>query len=261
MMKKSILYDASKCTACRACQVACKQWNQLPAIKTSFQGSYENPPEFSAKTWTKIAFREHLDEGSERVKWLFSKQGCMHCTDAACVKVCPANAIYHTEFGTVKIDQDKCIGCNYCIANCTYNVIGFDQEANVARKCTFCYDRITTGLKPACVTTCPTGALTYGSRSEMIALANERLSYLQEKGNPDANIYGLEELDGLSMLYVLEDRPEKYGLLENPRVSTRANIWNIIFKPVRALVVLAMFFALWVNKGESKKQSGDSTTA
>jgi formate dehydrogenase iron-sulfur subunit len=259
MMKKSILYDASKCTGCRACQVACKQWNQLPAIKTSFQGTYENPPRFSANTWTKIAFREYAED--DRVKWLFSKQGCMHCTDAACIKVCPANAIYRTEFGTVKIDHSKCIGCNYCAANCTYNVIGFDREANVAKKCTFCYDRISSGLRPACVTTCPTGALTYGDRSEIISLANKRLLHLQENGNPNANIYGLEELDGLAMLYVLEDRPEKYGLLENPYVSTRAHIWNIIFKPVRALVVLAMFFALWVNRGESKKQNGDSSTA
>jgi formate dehydrogenase iron-sulfur subunit len=256
-LRKSILYDASKCTACRACQVACKQWNQLPAEKTSFQGTYENPPQFSSTTWTKIAFREHAEAESDRVKWLFSKQGCMHCTDAACIKVCPASAIQRNEFGAVVVDQDKCIGCNYCVANCTYNVVGFDQEANVAKKCTFCYDRISAGLQPACVTTCPTGALSYGDRSEMIALANKRLRHLQDNGNPNANIYGLEELDGLGVLYVLEEEPEKYGLLENPKVSTRANIWNVIFKPVRAIVVLAMFFALWINKGESKKQDED----
>jgi formate dehydrogenase iron-sulfur subunit len=252
MKKKSILYDASKCTACRGCQVACKQWNQLPAVKTSFQGTYENPPRFSANTWTKIVFKEH--EKDDKVQWLFSKQGCMHCSDAACIKVCPASAITRNEFGAVNIDQNKCIGCNYCAANCTYNVIGFDQKANVARKCNFCVDRVTAGLEPACVKTCPTGALSFGDRTDMIALANQRLAFLQENGNPDANIYGLNELDGLGVLYVLGDRPEKYGLPENPRVSTAAHIWGIIFKPIRVLVVLAMFFALWINKSESAQQ-------
>jgi len=251
-MKNTMLIDSSKCIGCRACQVACKQWNQLPAEKTEFRGTLENPPQFTPHTWTKIVFREYAENG--QVRWLFSKQGCMHCYDAACIKVCPANAISYTEFGTVQINPQKCIGCNYCVANCTFKVIGFDQEANVARKCTFCYDRLSAGLQPACVTTCPTGALKYGNRLDMIALANERLSYLHKHGKTSATIYGLEELDGLAMMYVLEDQPQKYALPESPRVSTAAHIWNIVFKPVRVIVVLAMAFALWVNKGESTQQ-------
>jgi formate dehydrogenase beta subunit len=250
-----MLIDTSKCTGCRACQAACKQWNQLPAEQTAFNGTYENPANFSPVTWTKIVFNYKDKDANGRVHWLFSKQGCMHCTEAACIKVCPANAIYRTDFGTVRIDPDRCIGCNYCAANCTYQVIGFDRAANVARKCTFCYDRITNGEIPACAKTCPTGAITYGERSELIPLAQQRVQQLQQAGNSEANLYGLEELNGLAMMYVLESNPESYGLIENPRIKLSTHIWDIIFKPVRILVVAAAFFALWVNRGESKKES------
>ncbi|NMA92878.1 MAG: 4Fe-4S dicluster domain-containing protein [Firmicutes bacterium] len=252
-MTKSMLLDTSKCIGCRACQVACKQWNQLPAEKTVFTGEYENPPHFSPVTWTKISFNEYEEDG--HLHWFFSKHGCMHCTDAACMKVCPAGAIYRTDYGTVAIDTNKCIGCNYCVANCTYNVMGFDQVAHVARKCTFCLDRISNGLIPACVKTCPTGALAYGDRADMVRKAEQRLVKLKEAGNEGANIYGLDELDGLGVIYILEDRPSKYGLLENPRVSTAAHIWSYIFKPVRVLVVAAMAFALWFNRKESKGEN------
>lgn len=255
-MQKTMLIDTSKCTGCRACQAACKQWNQLPAEQTAFNGTYENPANFSPVTWTKIVFNYKDKDANGRVHWLFSKQGCMHCTEAACIKVCPANAIYRTDFGTVRIDPDRCIGCNYCAANCTYNVMGFDQVAHVARKCTFCLDRISNGLIPACAKTCPTGAITYGERSDLIDLAERRLAELKRAGKTEANIYGVEELNGLGMIYLLEDRPAKYGLLEDPRVSTAAHIWSYIFKPVRVLVVMAMAFALWFNQKESKGESG-----
>ncbi|MEW5784840.1 MAG: 4Fe-4S dicluster domain-containing protein [Bacillota bacterium] len=259
-MKKTMLIDNSKCIGCRACQVACKQWNQLPAENTQFNGTYENPSRFSPITWTKIAFREYESDGKDR--WTFTKLGCMHCTDAACIKVCPASAISHTEYGTVKIDQNKCIGCNYCAANCTFNVIGFDQAANVARKCTFCYDRVSAGMSPACAKACPTGAITYGGRSEMIDLAKRRLAALRKAGNSKAVVYGLEELDGLAMMYILKDGLDgaeaKYGLPENPRIRTAAHIWDLVFKPVRAAVVLAMVFALWINKSESTKETNNS---
>lgn len=252
-MQKTMLIDTSKCIGCRACQAACKQWNQLPAEKTAFRGSYENPARFSPITWTKIVFREHEENG--KLSWLFAKQGCMHCTEAACIKVCPANAIYRTDFGTVKIDPQRCIGCNYCAANCTYQVIGFDQAANVARKCTFCYDRISNGKMPACAKACPTGAITYGERADLIALAQKRADELQKAGKSSANVYGIEELNGLGMIYILENSPGSYGLIENPRIKLSTHVWDFIFKPVRIFVVIAAFFALWVNRGESKKES------
>ena len=253
-MQKSMLIDTTLCIGCRACQAACKQWNQLPAEKTTFTGSYENPARFSPITWTKIVFREHEDEKG-KVRWLFAKQGCMHCTEAACMMVCPANAIYRTEYGTVRIDPQRCIGCNYCAANCTYQVIGFDQAANVARKCTFCYDRVSNGEIPACAKACPTGAITYGERAALIKEAQKRVARLKGAGKVNATAYGIEELSGLGMVYVLEDRPEAYGLPENPKVKFSAHIWDYIFKPVRILVVIAAFFALLVNRGDSKKES------
>ncbi len=252
-MQKTMLIDTSKCIGCRACQAACKQWNQLPAEQTEFRGSSENPARFSPITWTKIVFREHEENG--KLHWLFAKQGCMHCTEAACIKVCPANAIYRTDFGTVKIDPQRCIGCNYCAANCTYQVIGFDQAANVARKCTFCHDRISNGQIPACAKACPTGAITYGERTDLISLAQKRAGELQKAGKSGANVYGLEELNGLGMIYVLEESPGAYGLIEKPRIKLSTYIWDYIFKPVRILVVIAAFFALWVNRDESKKES------
>lgn len=256
-MQKTMLIDTSRCIGCRACQAACKQWNQLPAEETEFKGSYENPPRFSPVTWTKIAFREYEMDSQER--WTFTKLGCMHCAEAACMMVCPASAISRTTYGTIKIDEKRCIGCNYCIANCTFNVIGFDQAANVARKCTFCEDRLAAGLIPACAKACPTGAITFGDRHEIISLAERRIQELRRANNSKAEIYGLEELDGLGMMYILKDGREdamaKYGLPENPRVRTSAHIWNVIFKPVRAIIVLALAFALWINKSESAKEA------
>lgn len=250
-MKKSMLIDTTKCMGCRSCQVACKQWNQLPAEGTSFDGSYENPRHFSPLTWTKVVFKEHETETG--VKWLFAKQGCMHCTDAACEKVCPTGAIHFTELGTVAINYNKCIGCNYCAANCTFQVLSFSRTANIAQKCTFCYDRVVNGLAPACATACPTGAIKFGDRRELIGIAEDRLAKLQRNGHPNANIYGLEELSGTAVFYLLDETPEHYGLPDRPSVSFSAYFWNVIFKPLRVLVVAAVAFGLWANRSESNE--------
>ena len=251
MAQSICLIDVSKCIGCRACQVACKQWNQLPAEQTTFAGSYENPPRFSSNTWCRVVFREHGDNG--RVDWLMSKQGCMHCTDAACMQACPAGAIYRTAVGTVNIDQVKCIGCNYCVVACPFGVIGFDRLTNKAWKCTFCIDRLENGLQPACATACPTGSITFGDSRELIPRALDRVDQLRAVGKVDANTYGLEELGGTAMLYVLADEPEKYGLPAEPEVSLQTRVWNVIFKPVRAIVVVAVLFGLWVNRSRSKQ--------
>ncbi|MFO7996897.1 MAG: 4Fe-4S dicluster domain-containing protein [Dehalococcoidia bacterium] len=251
MAQSMCLIDASKCIGCRACQVACKQWNQLPAEQTTFAGSYENPPRFSSNTWCRVVFREHGDNGS--VDWLLSKQGCMHCTDAACMQACPAGAIYRTAFGTVNIDQLKCIGCNYCVVACPFGVIGFDRRTNKARKCTFCIDRLENGLRPACATACPTGSITFGDASDLVPQAIDRVDQLRAAGKVSANVYGLEELGGTAMLYVLADEPEKYGLPADPEVSLQTRVWDVIFKPVRAIVVVAVLFGLWVTRSRSKQ--------
>ncbi len=252
MAQSICLIDTSKCMGCRGCQAACKQWNQLPAEKTTFEGSYENPPRFSANTWLRVAFREHAGNNG-RVDWYMAKLGCMHCTDAACMQACPAGAIFRSEEGTVNIDQVKCIGCNYCVTACPFQVIGFDRLSNKTRKCTFCLDRLVSGMPPACAQSCPTGSITFGDRRDLVARATNRVAQLKAAGKVNANIYGLDELDGTKMMYVLADEPEKYGLPADPQVPVQTRIWNAIFKPLRLLVVVAVAFGLWANRSQTKE--------
>lgn len=252
-MAKAILVDTTKCTACRACQVACKQWNQLPAVKTEFRGTYENPPDFRG-TYTRVRFNEEVKDG--KVRWLFAKTQCMHCTEAACVMVCPTGAIHKSEFGTVVIDANKCIGCNYCIANCTFGVIYFDKARNRARKCDMCYDRMQAGQTPACAKACLTGCLQYGERAEILAKAQAAAGELTTHG-VQAQIYGQQELGGLGWVYVLADAPEKYGLPKAPEAAATARIWDVIFQPARVVAGLAILFGLWSNR----KYSGDLAPA
>jgi len=252
MARTMCLIDATKCMGCRGCQAACKQWNQLPAEKTTFTGSYENPPRLSSITWMRIKFREHENEAGG-VDWLMSKQGCMHCADAACMLACPAGAIYRTEYGTVNVDEVKCIGCNYCVAACPFFVIGFDRLANKARKCTFCLDRLAAGLKPACATACPTGSITFGRSDELIAKASKRVEQLKAAGKVNATMYGLDEVGGAAMLYVLADKPEKYGFPADPQVAIQTRVWNAIYAPFRVFVVVAVALSLWANRSYSKR--------
>jgi len=252
MAQSICLIDTAKCMGCRGCQGACKQWNQLPAEQTTFEGSYENPPRFSADTWLRVSFREHAGNNS-RVDWYMAKLGCMHCTDAACMQACPAGAIYRTDEGTVEIDQVKCIGCNYCVTACPFQVIGFDRLTSKARKCTFCHDRLVSGMPPACAQSCPTGSITFGDRRELVARATNRVDQLKAAGKVNANLYGLDELDGTAMMYVLADKPEKYGLPADPQVPVQTRIWNAIFTPLRLLVVVAVAFGLWSNRSQTKE--------
>ena len=212
-MPKARLIDVSKCMACRACQVACKQWNELPAEHTTQQGTYENPPELSGTTWIKVEFRERPGE------WLFRAHTCMHCTDASCEKVCPTGAISH-QGEVVIIDQEWCIGCGYCVQACPFHVPHKDEEEGTARKCRFCIDRITNGLAPACATTCPPGAIQFGERADLLATARRSVQALRANGSPNANLYGEDEMGGLNTLYVLTDSPSVYGLPEAPQLAT-----------------------------------------
>jgi formate dehydrogenase iron-sulfur subunit len=212
-MPKARLIDVSKCMGCRACQVACKQWNGLPAIETKQLGTYENPPELSGNTWIKVEFRERPGE------WLFRAHTCMHCTDASCENVCPTGAISH-QGEAVIIDQEWCIGCGYCVQACPFGVPHKDEHTGTARKCIFCIDRITNGYEPACAKVCPTDAIQFGERSDLIAAAKTRVQSLIDNGAPKANLYGENELGGLHVLYVLDDTPSAYGLPEDPKVAT-----------------------------------------
>lgn len=213
MAEKATLIDASKCMACRGCQVACKQWNQLPADSTKNTGTYENPPDLSPNTVTRVIFREVLVEGE--LKWLFRKHQCMHCTKAACVDLCPSDAIYKNEFGFTEINPEKCIGCGVCEKFCPFEIPRVDYDTHKAKKCWFCMDRVANDLEPACVKTCPTGALRFGDRQELLDYAHQVMAQSEDS---KMYLYGETELDGLHVLYLLPQNPEVYGLPEHPVV-------------------------------------------
>ena len=244
MVEKAILFDATRCTACRGCQVACKQWNELAGETTTFTGTYENPSDLSAETWLKMKFTEKAENGT--FSWLFSRQSCMHCTEAACVDVCPSGALFHNEYGSVSQDKEKCIGCGYCMEFCPFNVPRLDAErfsgAGKMNKCTLCtrpgFNRIAEGLEPACVKTCPTDALIFGDREELVAEGRRRVTDLKTPHSPaypKANLYGESELGGLHVLYVLADSPEVYGLPVNPQLPIVNQIRDILY-PLRWVV-------------------------
>jgi formate dehydrogenase beta subunit len=231
-MSKAMLIDVSKCIGCRACQVACKQWNELPAEKTTNHGTYENPPDLSGDTWTRIKFKELGNNGT--LRWLFRKEQCMHCTDASCVRVCPTGALqHHPTLGFVTYDRDKCSGCGYCVEFCPFEVLRMDRGFNkvigtgrMGGKCTFCADRVSNGVEPACAKVCPTGAIKFGERNDLIEEGKQRVRLLRET-HPDASLYGEHELGGLHMLYVLDERPEVYDLPVNPQMPIAATALDI----------------------------------
>ena len=245
-MANAILIDTSKCTACRGCQVACKQWNDLPGEQTRNWGSYQNPKHLSAETWKLVTFQEI--EKSDGLAWLFLPMQCLHCTEASCVSVCPTGAAHH-QGDVVLIDEQLCIGCGYCVEACPFGVPHSMPGPNgshkgTARKCTFCIDRISNGLLPACAKTCPAGAYQVGDRDDMIASGTARVQSLKQKGHADAYLYGENELGGLHVMFVLADRPALYGLPESPRRATKNVLGQWLSGFVAAGVVAALPFWL-----------------
>lgn len=237
MARVAMLIDESQCTACRGCQVACKQWNDLEGwlySRTRNRGTYENPPDLSPQTWTRIRFTEY--EGPDGFRWLFLKEGCMHCGDPACVAVCPTGALKQQPNGLVTFELELCNGCGYCVQFCPFHIPRLESDPitgqGKASKCTFCQDRVTNGLLPACVKACPAKALDFGDRDEMIAKGQERVKALQEKGYSRANLYGVDQVGGLGRLYVLVEPPEAYGLPANPQYPALANFWQKILQPL-----------------------------
>src|SRR5512133_1387338 len=222
--------DTSVCIGCKACEVACKEWNDVPAEGLDFTGhSYDNTGSLGADTWRHVAFVEQARDGA--LRWLMSSDVCKHCTSAACLEVCPTGSLFRTEFGTVVVQQDICNGCGYCIPACPYGVIDRREEDGRAHKCTLCYDRLKDDMTPACAQACPTESIQFGPLEEMRERAFERLEVLHVAGESSARLYGEDPGDGVGgqgSIFLLLDEPEVYGLPPDPVSSTRdlGSMWR-----------------------------------
>lgn len=245
--KLGMLVDVERCIGCNACTIACKAENKLPegifatTIQTNWEGKFPG------------------------VVNLYNKVACMHCENPLCVEVCPTGALYKTPEGIVAHDLDKCVGCQYCVTSCPFHIPQYSRPDDKSFKCTMCIHRVSQGMEPACVATCPTKALQFGKRDKMMAIAQQRLAELKEK-YPNANIYSPEEVGGTGLIYVLTDDPAKFGLIKHPQVSGTITAWQDYIQPYAAwLIPLALLGSatsfvttrLLANKHQADEERGD----
>jgi formate dehydrogenase iron-sulfur subunit len=225
--------DTSLCIGCKACEVACKEWNLLPADNIGLTGnSYDNTGSLSATTWRHVAFVEHAPRATEMLpfqsNWLMMSDVCKHCARAGCLEACPTGALFRTEFGTVVVQSDICNGCGYCVPACPFGVVELDQTDGKAHKCTLCYDRLKGGLEPACAKSCPTDSIQFGALDELQVRAARRVRDLQSQGVTSAYLYGVDDGPGstggigdLHAFFLLTQRPEVYNLPAAPTLPSR----------------------------------------
>ncbi|MCA6217669.1 formate dehydrogenase subunit beta [Ideonella sp. B7] len=235
------LIDVSKCIGCKACQTACMEWNDLRQEPGENVGVYDNPADLTANAWTVMRFTEYDNPSTGNFEWLIRKDGCMHCADPGCLKACPSpGAIIQYTNGIVDFHEENCIGCGYCVTGCPFNVPRISQKDKKAYKCTLCSDRVAVGQEPACVKTCPTGAIMFGTKQAMKDQAEERIADLKERGFEKAGLYDPAGVGGTHVMYVLHhaDTPSLYhGLPDEPKISPMVSVWKGITKPL-AMVAL-----------------------
>lgn len=241
--------DTSVCIGCKACEVACKQWNGVPSGEgLDLLGmSHDNTGGLGADSWRHVAFVEQpvptdTDMG---LRWLMASDVCKHCTHAGCLDVCPTGALFRTEFGTVVVQQDICNGCGYCVSACPYGVIERREGDGRAQKCTLCYDRLRDGLEPACAKACPTDSIQFGELDELRERAAARVEALHGRGVAGARLYGEDPDDGVGgtgAFFLLLDEPEVYGLPPDPVVPTRdlPRMWRFVGAAAGAFVAAAV---------------------
>ena len=229
------LIDVSKCIGCKACQVACMQWNDLRDEVGTCAGTYDNPRDLTEQSWTVMRYAE-VESEERGLEWLIRKDGCMHCEDPGCLKACPApGAIIKYANGIVDFHQENCIGCGYCVTGCPFNVPRISKKDSKAYKCTLCSDRVAVGLEPACVKVCPTGSISFGSKVDMQELAAERVTELKERGFKNAGLYDPAGVGGTHVMYVLNhaDKPALYsGLPADPTIAPTVTLWKSVAKPL-----------------------------
>ena len=243
------LIDVSKCIGCKACQTACMEWNDLRDEVGETTGVYDNPLDLTPQSWTVMRFSEYENPKGD-LEWLIRKDGCMHCEDPGCLKACPSpGAIVQYTNGIVDFHQENCIGCGYCVAGCPFDVPRISKQDSRAYKCTLCSDRVAVGQEPACVKTCPTGAIMFGTKEDMKEHAEERITDLKSRGFAQAGLYDPAGVGGTHVMYVLHhaDQPTLYhGLRENPSISATVGLWKGLTKPLAlagmAITALAGWF-------------------